>query len=113
MPEKRPRKWLRWAGAAAAVLVLLSVASFTYVYFAVIPRHEIALLKEGYVETIYADGAVHYEFVPEKPDDWASYDALSEQTRAAFVLCEDRRFFAHHGVDPNEIRYAVLEAVRE
>lgn len=109
---KGHRKWT-WGAAVLCVALLMATGLFLYIYFGIIPRDDIALLKDGYVAASYGNGAVRYEIVAARPEAWTSLDALSRETRAAFLTSEDWRFYHHAGFDVIEIKNALIEAVRE
>ncbi|HTM43964.1 MAG TPA: biosynthetic peptidoglycan transglycosylase [Polyangiaceae bacterium] len=44
--------------------------------------------------------------------DWTPFDAISPYLETAAIICEDSRFFAHHGIDEKAIESAIVDNVR-
>jgi len=99
LPEKgnlRVRRYLRWAGVAAAVLVAWPII-MTLVYAVVPPPvSNIMLLR-----ALSGNGITK---------DWVSLDEMSPWLPRAVITSEDARFCEHHGVDWTEFQGVVEDA---
>jgi membrane peptidoglycan carboxypeptidase len=44
--------------------------------------------------------------------DWTPFDAISPYLQTAAIICEDSRFFSHHGIDEKAIASAIVDNVK-
>jgi penicillin-binding protein 1A len=118
-PEPGSRAW-RWTrrilGWTGALALLLAIALGTAVYFAAqnIPSYS-ALMSSQQGQTIVVRARDGTELVALGPSygEWLDDGEIPQIMKEAMVAVEDRRFYAHPGIDPLGLARAVLVALRE
>ena len=107
---RRPQGWFEWTRLSlCAVLLVVIVISAWWVV-----RHAVAVnrLARGVGDTIFygADSKPWFRLDEQRRD--VSLNQISADLQHAVVAVEDRRFYAHPGVDPIGLARAVVRDVR-
>jgi penicillin-binding protein 1A len=107
---RRPAGWLGWA--TLSLIALLAAALTTSVWW--VARYSLAVnrLSRGVGDTIFygADSKPWFRLDEQRRD--VSLDQIAADLQHAVVAVEDRRFYAHAGIDPIGLARAVVRDVR-
>jgi penicillin-binding protein 1A len=107
---RRPRGWLEWARLIALVLVLGGIGVTAWW----VARYSLAVhrLARGVGDTVFygADSKPWFRLDEQRRD--VPLDRIAVSLQRAVVAVEDRRFYAHPGIDPIGIVRAVVRDVR-
>jgi penicillin-binding protein 1A len=107
---RRPRGWLEWTGLSALLFVLSGIGVTTWW----VARYSFAVhrLSRGVGDTVFygADSKPWFRLDEQRRD--VPLDQIATDLQRAVIAVEDRRFYAHTGVDPVGVARAVVRDVR-
>ena len=107
---RRPAGWLGWA--TLSLIALLAATLTISVWW--VARYSLAVnrLSRGVGDTIFygADSKPWFRLDEQRRD--VSLDQIAADLQHAVVAVEDRRFYAHAGIDPIGLARAVVRDVR-
>ena len=85
--------------------VILIVCAAIIAVFTSIAVHALLKLRRRPIEQLYAERARQADFCP--------LDNIPERMKQLIIQTEDQKFFEHHGLDPEGIRKALRQNLRE
>ena len=103
------KRWLRWTGVAALLLILACVA-FWWAFVRGLPSTDALLTYEPPLPTNVRsiDGTPVYAFARERRVE-LGYDEFPQPLIQAFISAEDKNFFQHHGIAPLKFVASALQ----
>jgi penicillin-binding protein 1A len=119
-PTRRVRGWL-WASVKwLALYGFVAAAAFIAVTYAMVlylsgtltdPKEALVASGAAPVQIVARDGSVLANYGPNQ-GDWVPYADIPPDMINAMIAIEDRRFFAHGGIDVRGIARAVVSNLR-
>lgn len=102
--------WLKWPVRAGAVLVLLGIAGFAYLWFTVDLPDDVPLPRAAVV--VAAGGEELATVGPDGTRIEVGLEAIAPVAVDAVVAAEDQRFYDHDGLDPIGMGRALWQNLR-
>lgn len=100
------------AALRKSTLFLLVWTGIMFSIKALFPFEEIKSINNHTVEKNVKGEAVQYQLVEGRARDWSTLNEISRYAVYAIVLSEDWAFFEHSGFDLDQIKMAVIEAIK-